>query len=80
MFKAWREFWDNLKDNPAYFIARVRSVVFLMSGSSAVGGKRLAMIFNKPWLEPLGEIVGLVGTATAFLMAAGEKNVPPGAS
>lgn len=73
MRKWWRNFWDNLMDNEAYFIARVRAVVSLVSTGALIAGKRLAVIFNKPWLEPLGELIGMAGNAAAFLMRAGDK-------
>lgn len=73
MRKWWRNFWDNFLNNEAYFIARVRSMVSLISTGALIAGKRFAVILNKPWLEPVGEVIGMVGNAAAFLMRAGDK-------
>lgn len=73
MRKWWRNFWDNLLDNEAYFIARVRATVSLVATSSAVVGHRLSVMFAKPWIADVGDLLGIAGNGVAFLMSAGDK-------
>jgi hypothetical protein len=73
MLKFWRGFWDNFLNNEAYFIARTRSLVFVVAASGMTFGHDLAEAMDVPHIEKYIKVAAVLCGGLALLMRAGDK-------